>query len=97
MNSDERRRSADREYTTFNVQYALDGENYKNAHGLDFSATGMSMLTKGPIGRSTFVVSLILPGEVLNYEVSLMWERRVEIDGLTWFRSGLQFGRSLPG
>lgn len=93
--STEEHRVASREYAAFSVEYALDGETYHIAHGMDFSATGMSMLTRGPIGRSSFVVRLSLPGEVLSYEVSLMWERRVEVEGKTWFRSGMQFNRPM--
>lgn len=91
----EEHRAATREHVAFNVEYAFDGQTYHNAHGMDFSATGMSMLTKGPIGRSKFIVRLSLPGEVMSYEVSLMWERRIEIEGQTWFRSGMQFNRPL--
>lgn len=94
MNSQDRR-GGDREHISFNVQFALDGENFKAGQGTDFSPSGMSMLTKGPIGQSSFVVRLVLPGQECSYEVELMWERRVEHEGQTWFRSGLKFGRAI--
>ena len=89
------RRSGTREHISFNIQYALDGESYETGFATDFSHSGMSMLTKEPIGKNTFVVRLVLPGHEISYEVQRVWERETDRDGETWYRSGLQFGRVL--
>lgn len=94
MNSQERR-GGERKRISFYVQYALDGENYEPGYGTDFSLSGLSMLTRESIPVNTFVVRLVLPGQSLTYEVHRAWECPVEIEGQTWFRSGLQFGRAL--